>query len=123
MRRRDLLKSSLPVLAGTVVAGGLTGEILDAEPIDPHVEWFERYSVLRKDMNSDPDDIENGDPRTDECLYLEAKTGGTPAQTVQGLLAQAGLAAHPDFGLIDGSYSPAVPPLLNNITMSLRALV
>jgi hypothetical protein len=89
---------------------------------DPHSQWYKRWLDLHHDMNTEPGALADHDPRLEESYALEGKIAATPAKTVEGIAAQATLAAHPDFGLVDDVTGTHDCVLLRSLADALNAL-
>jgi hypothetical protein len=122
MKRRTLLTASLPVAAGVIATGALSGEILDPASDDPHAEWYQEWSALIEEHERDPGMWDIGDHRQVRRMKLERKICETPATTLEGVKAQVALAASEDFGMVMSGSNDIECTLLRTMVRSMQAL-
>lgn len=113
INRRTLIQSA-PV---AVLAVGASAQVAD-----PHIEWLSRWHEVRRDLNAAVGPLSENDPRWEPYHELERLIASTQATTIEGVAAQAELAAHPEFGLADAISPDTDCVLLRTLSRSLQAM-
>lgn len=93
-----------------------------ADATDPHPEWLSRWHDIRRDLNATVETINDNDPRWKPYHELERLIASTPATRIEGVAAQAELAAHPEFGITDATSTDTDCVLLRTLSQTLQAM-
>lgn len=111
--RRTLIQSAPVAMLAVGASAGNT---------DPHPGWLNRWHEVRRDLNATVGAIDDNDPRWAPYHELERLIASTPATTIEGVAAQAELAAHPEFGIADAASTDSDCVLLRTLSRTLQAM-